>query len=409
MLRSATNVKSYAASVQPKLKQSDEVDKIPVDIKQILRRVRNLPDEDLTIFVKHAGVLFSHNSAIRNRKQSPEQLARIERPQIKKNVTSASSIEDFLFTPPSPTQSFPAISKLPGIYAGLSKSRLTMLVVLTSMGGYALAPGPFDGYALLFLSVGTWLQSAAANATNQTMEVKYDTQMVRTRNRVLVKGLISREHAAVYAAVAGVAGTSLLYWGVNPLTCYIGAVNYLLYTAVYTPMKRLTPLNTWVGSVVGALPPVMGWTAATGGIDMGALWLGTILYIWQFPHFKALSWNIRNDYQRAGYLMSATTNPPLCKRVAFRHTVYMTAACCLGPVLGVTTEAFTVYSLPCNIYGMYLGWRFYQDGDSKSSRKLFKFSLAQVPYLLGMMLICKNWHKKEETTAQVVKSDVIGL
>lgn len=79
----------------------------------------------------------------------------------------------------------------------------------------------------------------------------------------------SREHAAAFAAVAGVTGTSLLYLGVNPLTCYIGAVNYLIYTAVYTPMKRLSPANTWIGSVVGALPPVMGWTAATGFVDMG--------------------------------------------------------------------------------------------------------------------------------------------
>lgn len=131
----------------------------------------------------------------------------------------------------------------------------------------------------------------------------------------------------------------------------------------------------------------------------GALWLGAILYIWQFPHFKALSWNIKNDYQRAGYQMSSVTNPDMCKRVAFRHTLFMTAACCLGPVVGATTHMFTLYSLPCNIYGVYLGWRFYNDGDSSSSRNLFRFSLLQIPYLLAMMLVSKNWQQADNKSA----------
>lgn len=122
-----------------------------------------------------------------------------------------------------------------------------------------------------------------------------------------------------------------------------------------------------------------------------------ILYIWQFPHFKALSWNIKGDYQRAGYQMSSVMNPDMCKRVAFRHTVFMTLACCLGPVVGTTTDMFIAYSLPCNIWGMYLGYRFYSDGDSKSSRNLFRFSLVQIPYLIMMMLISKNW--QAETTS----------
>lgn len=123
----------------------------------------------------------------------------------------------------------------------------------------------------------------------------------------------------------------------------------------------------------------------------GAVWLGTILYIWQFPHFKALSWNIKSDYQRAGYQMSSVTNPDMCKRVAYRHTIFMTIACCLGPVVGTTTDMFILYSLPCNLYGVYLGWKFYYEGDSSSSRKLFRFSLLQIPYLILMMLVSKNW------------------
>lgn len=133
-----------------------------------------------------------------------------------------------------------------------------------------------------------------------------------------------------------------------------------------------------------------------GVFILGGLWIGLLLYIWQFPHFKALSWNIKSDYQRAGYLMSSVYNPSMCKRVAFRHTVFMTLACMMGPAIGVTTNMFIIYSLPCNLYGVYLGWKFYSQGDSGASRKLFRFSLVQIPYLIIMMLISKNWQQSEQ-------------
>lgn len=123
----------------------------------------------------------------------------------------------------------------------------------------------------------------------------------------------------------------------------------------------------------------------------GGLWLAALLYIWQFPHFKSLSWNIKADYQRAGYMMSSVYYPDMCKAVAFRHTIFMTVACCLGPAVDATTNMFIGYSLPCNLYGVYLGWKFYTDGDSSSARRLFRFSLIQIPYLLIMMLISKKW------------------
>lgn len=132
-------------------------------------------------------------------------------------------------------------------------------------------------------------------------------------------------------------------------------------------------------------------------VVVGGLWLASILYIWQFPHFKALSWNIKSDYQRAGYLMSSVYNPELCKRVAFRHTILMTGVCLLGPYVEATTNMFVLYSLPCNLYGVYLGWKFYSEGDSKSSRNLFRFSLLQIPYLLLMMLVSKNWQQNTES------------
>ena len=117
------------------------------------------------------------------------------------------------------------------------------------------------------------------------------------------------------------------------------------------------------------------------------------MYAWQFPHFNSLSWNLRQDYSRAGYRMMSVVNPALCKRVAFRYTLGMIGLCTLAPVMDLTTWAFAIDSLPLNLYFAYLGWRFYRDGDSKSSRKLFKFSLIHIPFLFILMFISKKSYK----------------
>jgi len=122
-------------------------------------------------------------------------------------------------------------------------------------------------------------------------------------------------------------------------------------------MKRVSILNTWVGSVVGAIPPLIGWSAATGGLEPGAFILAAILYSWQFPHFNSLSWNLRPDYSKAGYRMMSVTHPDLCRRVALRHSAACIGICSMAPVLGVTTWAFAVDSLFLNVYLTYLAYR----------------------------------------------------
>ncbi|XP_028028860.1 protoheme IX farnesyltransferase, mitochondrial isoform X2 [Bombyx mandarina] len=292
----------------------------------------------------------------------------------------------------------------------LSKSRLTSLVVLTSMAGYALAPAPFQLTTFAFCAVGTGLVSAAANSINQYHEVPFDAQMSRTKNRVLVKGLLEPVHAIGFAALTSSVGLGVLYFGVNPLTAALGAGNLILYTSVYTPMKRMSILNTWLGSVVGAIPPLMGWAGCTGGLDAGALVLGALLYSWQFPHFNALSWNLRPDYSRAGYRMMAVTNPALCRRVALRHTGIITATCLVSPYIGVTNTWFALESLPLNIYFMYLAWQFYQKSDSASSRKLFRFSLVHLPALMLLMLVNKKYWSSSDTQEQTdTKIQDVGI
>ncbi|XP_051036348.1 protoheme IX farnesyltransferase, mitochondrial [Phodopus roborovskii] len=279
---------------------------------------------------------------------------------------------------------------LPGILARLSKIKLTALVVSTTSAGFALAPGPFDWPCFLLTSLGTGLASCAANSINQFFEVPFDSNMNRTKNRPLVRGQISPLLAVCFATCCAVPGVALLTWGVNPLTGALGIFNIFLYTCCYTPLKRISIANTWVGAVVGAIPPVMGWTAATGSLDAGALLLGGILYSWQFPHFNALSWGLREDYSRGGYCMMSVTHPALCRRVALRHCLALIALSTAAPVLDITTWAFPIISLPINLYISYLGFRFYVDADRRSSRKLFFCSLWHLPLLLLLMLTCKQ-------------------
>ncbi|XP_008155672.2 protoheme IX farnesyltransferase, mitochondrial [Eptesicus fuscus] len=282
------------------------------------------------------------------------------------------------------------VDDLPGILARLSKIKLTALVVSTTSAGFALAPGPFDLSCFLLTSVGTGLASCAANSINQFFEVPFDSNMNRTKNRPLVRGQISPLLAVAFATCCAVPGVALLTWGVNPLTGALGLFNIFLYTCCYTPLKRVSIANTWVGAVVGAIPPVMGWTAATGSLDAGAFLLGGILYSWQFPHFNALSWGLREDYSRGGYCMMSVTHPALCRRVALRHCLALLALSAAAPALGVTTWTFPAIALPINLYISYLGFRFYVDADRKSSRKLFFCSLWHLPLLLLLMLTCKR-------------------
>nr|XP_056715636.1 protoheme IX farnesyltransferase, mitochondrial [Euleptes europaea] len=291
----------------------------------------------------------------------------------------------------------PSLDELPGILARLSKIKLTALVVSTASAGFAMAPVPFDLTCFLLASLGTGLASCAANSINQFFEVPFDSNMNRTKNRPLVRGQISPLLAVSFAVSCAVPGLALLTFGVNPLTGALGAFNVVLYTCCYTPLKRISIVNTWVGAVVGAIPPVMGWTAATGSLDAGALLLGGILYSWQFPHFNALSWGLREDYSRGGYCMMSVTHPAMCRRVALRHCLALIGLSSLAPVLDITTWTFPIISLPINLYISYLGFRFYKDADRSSSRKLFFCSLWHLPLLLLLMLTSKkSWYEKDD-------------
>ncbi len=198
-------------------------------------------------------------------------------------------------------------------YLELAKIRLNAMVLITTAVGFVLgSPGPLDSAALARLCwtiLGTGLAGAGASALNQLLEIRRDALMQRTRLRPLPSGQISTVQALVFAMLTSLAGVGILNELVNPLTAFLGLANIVIYAVVYTPLKTRTSLCTLVGAVCGALPPMMGWTAASGQIGLGAVLLGTVLFLWQIPHFLALAWMLRDDYARAGFRMLPLIDP----------------------------------------------------------------------------------------------------
>ncbi|KAG0265497.1 Protoheme IX farnesyltransferase, mitochondrial [Actinomortierella ambigua] len=287
----------------------------------------------------------------------------------------------------------PTLAQIVPLYLDLSKARLAALVTLTTMCGYALAPAATDLPTLFALTAGTGLCIASANTYNQFVEPPYDAQMTRTRNRILVRKSMSPLHAWLFGSVTGFTGTALLAAAVNPLTAALGLSNLVLYAGVYTPMKRMTIANTWVGAIVGGIPPMMGWAAATGSLEPGAWVLGALLYAWQFPHFNALAWNLRADYSKAGYRMMSVTDPALNARVSLRYSLALVPVVTLAPYLDMTSWWLAVDGNVVNAVMIASAYKFWRQKDDKSARQLFFGSLIYLPIIMALFM----FHKKRNS------------
>jgi len=195
-------------------------------------------------------------------------------------------------------------------YLELSKPRVAVLVLFTVGIGFALAAGAaLDVLRLLHTLLGTALVAAGASALNQFLERRSDGLMRRTENRPLPAGRLQPLEVLLFGAGVGLAGVVYLLVTLPPLAALTAAVTFLSYVFVYTPLKRKTTLNTLIGAVPGALPPLIGWTAAGGSLGLAALGLFLVLFLWQVPHFLAIAWIFRDDYARAGLRMLPAVDP----------------------------------------------------------------------------------------------------
>ena len=311
-----------------------------------------------------------------------------------------------------------SLRRIMATYLSLSKPRLTFLIVLTTTAAYSMYPVPamlspaatsapsLSTITLLFLTTGTFLTCASANTFNMLLEPEHDAKMSRTRNRPLVRKLISPRAALVFAIATGALGTFGLYAGVNPTTAALAAFNIFLYAGMYTPLKRVHPINTWVGALVGAIPPLMGWTAAAGqcatgsgdwkellfGQDSQGGWaLALLLFAWQIPHFAALSWPIRHEYAAAGYKMLTSTRPKL-------DAIFSLGCACLLPVsytelyrVGVIEPWSFIAMQPATMWIVYRAWEFARlEGAKGSARSLFWASVWYLPIVLVLGMVGKK-------------------
>eukprot|EP01117_Protostelium_nocturnum_P001035 TRINITY_DN11359_c0_g1_i1.p1 TRINITY_DN11359_c0_g1~~TRINITY_DN11359_c0_g1_i1.p1 ORF type:complete len:406 (+),score=95.50 TRINITY_DN11359_c0_g1_i1:234-1451(+) len=282
----------------------------------------------------------------------------------------------------------------------LSKPRLSSLVLLSTLASFFMAR-PEEALSLksLYCCVGTSLSIASANAFNQLIEIERDSKMSRTNDRTLPSAQITPKGAAIFAILCGIGGVGLLAWGVNTLTSVLALGNIILYAGVYTPLKVIHPINTWVGAIVGSVPLLMGWSGATGSIDDLAPWaLASIQYIWQIPHFLSLSWKLRSDYEKGGYKMLVNVNPESTGFQCLLWSILLLPTGALCSYTGMVDWWFTLTSFPLNASMVYYSALFYKDNTTFNSNSLFKCSLFHS--LAMFILMCGHksvslWNPKQ--------------
>jgi heme o synthase len=279
----------------------------------------------------------------------------------------------------------------PGVIADLVKFRLTSMVLFTTVVGFYLGSQGMAGWLLLHTLLGTALVAAGASALNQLLEKDHDALMHRTETRPLPAGRMQPGTVLWTGVITASVGLVYLAVTVNLLTSFLGAVTLGSYVFIYTPLKRLTTLNTVIGAVPGALPPLMGWTAARGEVTVEGWTLFAILFFWQLPHFLAISWIYRDEYRQAGYAMLACFDPEgqRTSRHAVSHSLGLLPVS-LGPfVLGLAGVYYFFGALMLGLLFLGFALRFALQPGVGSARGLFYMSIIYLPLLLGVLVLDK--------------------
>lgn len=276
----------------------------------------------------------------------------------------------------------------------ITKFRLAVSVVFSSLAGFLLAADSLQISTLLSLSIGGYLMVGASNIFNQIIERDLDALMERTKNRPIPSGRISVNAAFVLALICTIVGLVLLY-NINPKTAMFGAISIFLYTSIYTPLKTITPLAVFAGALPGAIPFMLGWVAATGkfGIEPGTLFM--IQFFWQFPHFWAIGWFLYNDYEKAGFFMLPTGKKDKGTAVQILMYVIWTMIVSLIPAFGITGNLHLSITGAILIFIIGLGFlffavRLFHKRDDVSAKWLILASVAYIS-LLQIIYVLDKW------------------
>jgi protoheme IX farnesyltransferase len=289
----------------------------------------------------------------------------------------------------------PEARGLVSLLGELFKIRLTALVLVTmAVGFYLASPTPLDVPLFLHALAGTGLLAAGAATLNQFIEREHDARMRRTEDRPLPSGRMQPAHALVIGGLVSAAGMVWLAQRVNLTTAMLGVATLASYLFVYTPLKRLTTANTMIGAIPGALPPLMGWTAASGEISVQGWSLFAILFLWQLPHFYAIAWMYREDYAKAGYVMLPVVDPEGQRtgRHAVSHTLGLLAVSLAPVATRVCGPGYLAAALLLGLGMLACAIGFARQLTTASARRLFFASILYLPLLLAAMVFDKVKH-----------------
>jgi heme o synthase len=277
-------------------------------------------------------------------------------------------------------------------YYTLTKPEVNLLILMTTSAGYYLgSAGPFRLMGLLNTLVGTLLVASGTATLNQYMERAHDAQMRRTANRPLVSGRLAPAEAFYFGLVLSLAGGVYLVWTVNWLASALAVSTLLSYLLVYTPLKRRTPLCTLLGAIPGAMPTLIGWAGASGGLSGQAWFLFAVLFLWQFPHFLAIALMYREDYAHAGFKMLPDFDAD--GRFTRAEIIGFTIILVITSLLPLATRGFSaLYLLPvagAGLFFLYYGARLAESASRVAASRLVHASVIYLPVVLGIMMVCK--------------------
>jgi protoheme IX farnesyltransferase len=279
-------------------------------------------------------------------------------------------------------------------FISLTKPRLNMLVLITTLAGlYLASPTGVEGALLAHTLIGTALVAGGAAALNQVWERRTDALMRRTSARPLPGGRLSVGEGMWFGLLLSVAGLAQLAFAVNVTAAVVAGATLISYVLVYTPLKPRTSLATLVGAIPGALPPVIGWSAATGLISLPALVLFGIVFFWQMPHFLAIAWLYREDYAHAGIPLLPVLEPDGRRtgQQALMYTAGLWPVSLLPAVIGLAGVPYMIVATVLGLLFVWLALRFARERSMANARTLFLFSITYLPLLLGALVADRLW------------------
>ncbi len=279
-------------------------------------------------------------------------------------------------------------------YLELTKPRITWLILMSTAIGFIFGLGAhpdtaFSWTVLFHTLCGTALIASGTAALNQCFESEADRQMLRTRQRPIPSGRVERKPAFLFAILLSILGFVQLVWLVKPLSGFLGLFTLSTYIFIYTPLKRRSPHATTVGSLPGAMPPLIGFAAAAGTLTWSAAALFAILFVWQFPHFYAIAWMYREDYSRAGIKMLPVVEPDgesTARRILWFSLLLIPVS--LAPTfLGMTGTIYLAGAVLLGLYFLNAGVQVFRDRSLLRARAVLLASVLYLPALYGLMLV----------------------